>query len=52
MLGRVFRKDNCSVVAQESIFGWVLSGANSHTANYGVSLLNLSNIPEDIVKSF
>lgn len=40
-----------NVVAQESLFGWVIQGGRAG-ANSGIALLNLCTIPDDCVKRF
>ena len=52
MLGKIFRGEKSGVVAQESVFGWVLSGASGPIEYSGISLLNMSTIPDDVVKTF
>lgn len=55
MCDNVFRDESCSagIVAQESLFGWVLSGSSEGSgANSGVSMLNLCTVPDHVVKSF
>ena len=52
MLGKVFREEKSGIVAQESVFGWVLSGVSGLQKHSGVSLLNLCDIPDNVVKTF
>ena len=51
MVGNVFRDEKSGVVAQESTFGWVLSGSCSTNSNDGVTLLNMCTIQERIATS-
>ena len=48
MIGNCFRDEKSSVVAQESVFRWVLSG----NSKGGVTLLNLTTIPDRVAKTF
>ena len=48
----VVRDPNSSVVAQKTVFGWVLSGCSGGGDNHGVSMLNVSTIPEHILSRF
>ena len=50
MLGRVFREEKSGIVAQESSFGWVLSGSSGVTINGGVNLLNMRFVPDNVVR--
>ncbi|KAG1661284.1 Cyclin-dependent kinase 8 [Nymphon striatum] len=52
MNGNNFRVNDCNVVAQESVFGWVLSGSSNGGTCSGITLLNISDIPDNVVKSF
>ena len=57
MSGNVHRTEDSGVVAQQSIFGWVLSGAENKESKFvGIdstaALLNLNDIPDHVVKSF
>ena len=52
MLGDVFRSENSNLVAQRSVFGWILSGCTRGSNSDGISLLNVGIIPEQVAKSF
>lgn len=52
MSGKVHKGEKSGIVAQESIFGWVLSGSSGSQGKSGVSMLNVCTIPDNIVKSF
>ena len=52
MIGNCFRDEKSGVVAQESVFGWVLSGNCSGSSKGGVTLLNLTTIPDRVAKTF
>ena len=53
MSGKACRDERSGIVAQESLFGWVLSGESSVGNSYaGVSLLTMSTVPDHVVKSF
>ena len=58
MSGNVYRTEDSGVVAQQSIFGWVLSGAENRRGGKFVeigsttALLNLNDTPDHVVKSF
>ena len=53
MQDKIFRDEKSGVVAQESVFGWVLSGAcGPNDKHSGVTMLNMSAIPDDVVKTF
>ena len=58
MSGNVYRTEDSGVVAQQSIFGWVLSGAENRRGRKFVeigsttALLTLNDIPDHVVKSF
>ena len=49
--GEVVRGDK-GIIAQRSVFGWVLSGSCGNPSTGGVAMLNISNIPEDIISKF
>ncbi len=46
------RHKGSNVSAQESVFGWVLSGSHGQGTSSGVAMLNISSIPDDIVSRF
>ena len=52
MLGDIFRSQSSSLVAQKSVFGWILSGCTQGVTTGGITLLNIGSIPDHIVKSF
>ena len=52
MHGNISRVDDYDIVAQESVFGWVVSGSNHGGACSGLSLLNICDIPNNVVKTF
>ena len=52
MLGDVFRSENSNLVAQRSVFGWILCGCTRGSNSDGISLLNVGIIPEQVAKSF
>ena len=51
MLDGVFRGGLENFAAQESVFGWVLSGGHSSELG-GLSLLNMVDVPHSVVSSF
>ena len=51
MSGEVLRGDK-GIIAQRSVFGWVLSGSCGNPSTGGVAMLNISNIPENIISKF
>ena len=52
MTGNTLRLEGCNVVAQETLFGWVLSGVSGSPTSGGVSLLNICGNPDDVNLSF
>ena len=46
MLGDIFRSETSNLVAQKSVFGWILSGSTSGSNSAGITLLNVGIIPE------
>ncbi|KAG1660097.1 hypothetical protein GQR58_022186 [Nymphon striatum] len=52
MNGNNFRVNDCNVVAQESVFGWVLCGSSNGGTCSGITLLNINDISDNVVKSF
>ena len=52
MLGDVFRSENSNLVAQRSVFGWILSGCTRGSNSDGISLFNVGITPEQVAKSF
>ena len=52
ILGDVFRSESSNLVAQKSVFGWILSGCTRGSNSDGISLLNVGIISEQVAKSF
>ena len=52
ILGDVFRSESSNLVAQKSVFGWILSGCTRSSNSDGISLLNVGIISEQVAKSF
>ena len=52
ILGDVFRSESSNLVAQKSVFGWILSGCTRGSNLDGISLLNVGIISEQVAKSF
>jgi hypothetical protein len=53
MMNDIVRGTNATVIAQQSVFGWVLSGAlGGECSNSGTTLLNISTIPKQILSRF
>ena len=52
MKNGVVKAPDANVAAQETVFGWVLSGQAGVGNKHGVSMLNISTIPEHIMSRF
>ena len=48
MMGNIFREEKSGIVAQETVFGWVLSGVSGSQTHSDVALLNLCSIPDNL----